>query len=94
MLRRRQGEPALALRLARILLFALAALVAAGARATAYEAALPDQLHTDPNLCAYAPCRDVLPGADSFSPRMGRPPYVAELARAHGNRELAAAIAR
>jgi NosR/NirI family nitrous oxide reductase transcriptional regulator len=41
-----------------------------------YDAPLPAQLSTDPNLCAYAPCADVLPGADSFSVRKGKPPYV------------------
>lgn len=41
-----------------------------------YEAPLPAQLSTDPDLCAYAPCTDVIPGADSFSLRMGRPAYV------------------
>ncbi len=41
-----------------------------------YEAPLPVQLSTDPDLCAYVPCKDVLPGADSFSHRMGKPAYV------------------
>ena len=41
-----------------------------------YEAPLPAQLSTAPDLCAYVPCRDVLPGADSFSDRKGRPSYV------------------
>lgn len=41
-----------------------------------YEAPLPAQLSTDPDLCAHVPCKDVLPGADSFSQRMGRPAYV------------------
>ena len=41
-----------------------------------YEAPLPAQLSTDPDLCAYVPCKDVLPGADSFSHRMGKPVYV------------------
>lgn len=43
---------------------------------TTYEAPLPQQLLTDPDLCAYALCREVLPGAESFSPRKGRPSYV------------------
>lgn len=43
---------------------------------TAYEAHLPDDLATAPDLCSRAPCKDVFPGADWFSPRMGRPPYV------------------
>jgi NosR/NirI family nitrous oxide reductase transcriptional regulator len=41
-----------------------------------YEAPLPAQLATDPDLCAHLPCKDVLPGADSFSHRMGKPAYV------------------
>jgi NosR/NirI family nitrous oxide reductase transcriptional regulator len=41
-----------------------------------YEAPLPAQLSTDPDLCAHVPCKDVLPGADSFSHRMGKPTYV------------------
>ena len=44
--------------------------------AESYEAPLPPQLSSAPDLCAYAPCQTVLPGADSFSPRKGRPPYV------------------
>lgn len=47
--------------------------VAAGG---SYEAPLPVQLSTDPDLCAYVPCKDVMPGADSFSDRMGKPAYV------------------
>ena len=41
-----------------------------------YEAPLPARLATDPNLCAYVPCGEVMPGADSFSVRTGKPPYV------------------
>ena len=41
-----------------------------------YEAPLPVQLSTDPDLCAYVPCNDVFPEADHFSPRKGRPAYV------------------
>ncbi|HRP94751.1 MAG TPA: 4Fe-4S binding protein [Rhodocyclaceae bacterium] len=44
--------------------------------ATAYEAKLPAELNTAPNLCDYAPCSEVLPGAASFSERKGRPFYV------------------
>jgi NosR/NirI family nitrous oxide reductase transcriptional regulator len=49
--------------------------LAAGASGS-YEAPLPVQLSTDPDLCKYVPCKDVLPGADSFSHRMGKPAYV------------------
>ncbi len=43
---------------------------------SSYEAPLPVQLSTDPDLCAYVPCKDVMPGADYFSKRMGKPAYV------------------
>ncbi|WKB55413.1 NosR/NirI family protein [Eleftheria terrae] len=46
------------------------------ARANAYEAALPAELHTAPDLCALVPCAEVFPGATSFSQRKGQPPYV------------------
>ncbi len=45
------------------------------AQASSYEAPLPAQLSTDPDLCAHAPCKDVI-DADSFSLRKGRPTYV------------------
>src|SRR5574340_1399258 len=51
-------------------------LAAAAEAGASYEAPLPVQLSTDPDLCAYVPCKDVMPGADSFSPRMGKPAYV------------------
>ena len=44
--------------------------------AGSYDAALPAQLFTAPDLCAYAPCREVMPGAETFSLRQGRPSYV------------------
>ncbi|MCC7120800.1 MAG: hypothetical protein IT493_04505, partial [Gammaproteobacteria bacterium] len=50
--------------------------VAMAAGTGTYEALLPVELSTDPDLCAYVPCRDVLPGAERFSPRMGKPAYV------------------
>lgn len=58
------------------------------AQATIYDTELPPQLATDPDLCAYAPCREVMPGADSFSPRMGRPPYVEAYKTVDGKRQL------
>jgi NosR/NirI family nitrous oxide reductase transcriptional regulator len=61
-----------------ILLFPLIAF------ASSYEAPLPAQLSTDPDLCAYAPCKNVMPDADSFSTRKGRPAYV----EAYRNRKL------
>jgi NosR/NirI family nitrous oxide reductase transcriptional regulator len=44
--------------------------------ASTYDAPLPAKLSSDPDMCAYAPCRDVMPAADGFSPRMGKPSYV------------------
>lgn len=55
-----------------------------------YEAPLPAQLSTHPDLCAYVPCKDVLPGADSFSHRMGKPAYV-EAYRKKDDRDVQAA---
>ena len=49
---------------------------ARAAEAPLYEAALPAQLFSAPELCRYAPCREVVPQADSFSARKGLPPYV------------------
>lgn len=60
-------------------LLASASVLAAG---KAYDAPLPAQLSSDPDLCAYAPCAQVLPGADSFSLRKGQPPYVEAYRRA------------
>ena len=60
-------------------LFAAFLLVLAGlapAAETAYEAPLPAEVNTSPDLCAHVPCKEVLPAADSFSPRMGKPAYV------------------
>ncbi len=71
----------------------LALPAAAFGQAASYEAPLPPQLSTDPDLCAYAPCRDVLPAAQSFSKRMGQPAYVegyrAGYNTAAGQKELA-----
>ncbi len=54
----------------------LVPIAAAADDAQTYEAPLPVRLFTDPDLCAHAPCRDVIPGAESFSARKGRPSYV------------------
>jgi len=62
------------------------ALQAGLALSTSYDAPLPAQLSTDPDLCAYVPCKDVMPGADSFSPRMGKPSYV-EAYRSEGGQK-------
>ena len=75
----------------RIIAALLAALAWAGPAAASvpgqsYDAPLPAQLASDPNLCAWVPCQDVMPGADSFSPRMGRPAYVEAYRTAAGQR--------
>ncbi len=67
---------ALFVRFLTALLFCSSGLTAAAEPGASYEAPLPVQLSTDPDLCAYVPCKDVLPGADSFSHRMGKPAYV------------------
>lgn len=58
------------------LVLALQITAASAAEAQTYEAPLPARISTDPDLCAHAPCLDVIPGADSFSVRKGKPPYV------------------
>ncbi len=64
------------------------ALWAATAHADSYEVALPPELSTSPRLCDYAPCRDVLPGATSFSERKGQPPYVEAYKEENGQQKL------
>jgi NosR/NirI family transcriptional regulator, nitrous oxide reductase regulator len=53
-----------------------------------YEAPLPARLSTDPDLCAFVACQDVLPGADSFSHRKGRPAYVEAYRTENGAQQL------
>ncbi len=62
--------------LVRGVMTAVLLLTAPSARADAYEAHLPDDLATAPDLCARVPCAEVLPGATEFSVRKGQPPYV------------------
>lgn len=62
-----------------VLLLALLALSSPGQaneQPSAYTAELPPQIFSDPDLCAYAPCKEVVDGADRFSKRMGKPAYV------------------
>lgn len=59
----------------------------AAAESASYEAPLPAKLSTDPDLCAYAPCREVI-AADSFSPRKGRPSYVEAYRTEAGTKQL------
>src|SRR5512139_2007648 len=58
------------------LILALQITAASAAEAQTYEAPLPARISTDPDLCAHVPCLDVMPGADSFSVRKGKPSYV------------------
>ncbi|QDX82169.1 4Fe-4S binding protein [Denitratisoma sp. DHT3] len=77
--------------LLRCLLFCLFYVCGAGvalADLQSYEARLPPELSTSPRLCDFAPCRDVMPGADEFSERKGRPPYVEAYGKVDGERKL------
>ncbi len=56
--------------------------------ADAYNARLPDEINSAPDLCSYAPCAEVLPGATAFTERKGRPFYVEGYAEREGKREL------
>jgi len=56
--------------------------------AVSYEAALPPRLSSDPDMCAHVACAQVLPGADAFSQRTGKPPYVQGYRTRDGQREL------
>ncbi|MEH0164757.1 4Fe-4S binding protein [Paucibacter sp. JuS9] len=62
--------------LAALFLALLLQIGAQSAMAQAYEAHLPADLATAADLCALVPCAEVFPGASSFSPRKGQPPYV------------------
>jgi len=59
-----------------VLLLALLAALTPRAHAGAYEAELPANLATAPDLCALLPCAEVFPDAQRFSQRKGQPPYV------------------
>jgi NosR/NirI family nitrous oxide reductase transcriptional regulator len=71
--------------LGRFLLAAPFAILASGAWGGAYEAALPADLASAPDLCALVACRNVLHEADGFSTRKGHPPYV-EAYDGHGDK--------
>ena len=61
----------------RLLLLALLCMQGIGlAHAAIFDAELSQQLLHGPALCAEAPCRDVMPLAQRFSLRKGRPSYV------------------
>lgn len=70
-------------------LFALGlALAGATAHADSYEAHLPPGLTASPQLCDYAPCGEVLPGATRFSERKGQPYYVEGYKEENGQSKL------
>ncbi len=56
--------------------------------ADTYEVNLPPELTGSPRMCDYAPCKDVIPGADSFSDRRGTPPYVEAYRSENGKQTL------
>lgn len=58
------------------------------ALASSYEAELPEGLTKDADMCRFVNCADVIPGADSFSPRMGNPSYVEAYRSVNGQRQL------
>lgn len=71
--------------------FLMVAILGAGISlqaAASYEAPLPAKLSTDPDLCAFVTCQDVLPSANSFSPRKGHPAYVEGYRTENGQRQL------
>ncbi len=72
----------------RLCVAAAALLFAPGSWAGAYEAALPDEIHSSKKLCDFAPCAAVFPGATSFSERKGQPPYVEAYADENGKPKL------
>ncbi|MBS0609689.1 MAG: 4Fe-4S binding protein, partial [Proteobacteria bacterium] len=59
-----------------VLFVALALLAPPAAHAGAYEAELPANLTSTPDMCSLLPCTEVFPGATHFSERKGQPPYV------------------
>jgi NosR/NirI family nitrous oxide reductase transcriptional regulator len=75
--------------LALILWIALCGLLLVpGARASMYNAELSQETMSGPDLCAGAPCRDVMPAAQSFSRRKGMPSYVEAYADDGGRQRL------
>ncbi len=59
-----------------------------GALADTYEVKLPPELATSPRMCDYAPCKDVIPGANTFSERKGQPWYVEAYKDEAGQKKL------
>lgn len=53
-----------------------------------YESVLSDELMHGPNLCAEAPCKEVMPAATEFSTRKGMPTYVEAYANENGQKRV------
>ena len=79
------------------LLFRLLALIATSlslmlapqwAQASMYDSTLTAEALAGPDLCALAPCADVMPGAKQFSKRKGMPPYVEAYTSENGQDRL------
>jgi NosR/NirI family transcriptional regulator, nitrous oxide reductase regulator len=72
-----------------VLWTALCALVVAPpAGASMYTAELAPEMMSGPDLCAYAPCGDVMPSAQTFSKRKGMPAYVEAYADKNGKQSV------
>ncbi|HJV27798.1 MAG TPA: 4Fe-4S binding protein [Aromatoleum sp.] len=71
-----------------ILLTLVVFLAASSVFADTYEAKLPAEMNSSPDLCKYVPCTEVLPGATVFSERKGQPPYVEGYSEQNGQRKL------
>lgn len=63
-------------------------LLAVPAHASIYDAELSEQIKHGEDLCAAAPCRDVMPAAQEFSKRKGQPSYVEAYAVEGGKKRL------
>jgi len=53
-----------------------------------YDTVLSEDLLHGPDLCAHAPCGDVIPAASEFSKRKGMPTYVEAYANDNGQKRL------
>ncbi|KIF83696.1 4Fe-4S binding protein [Noviherbaspirillum autotrophicum] len=77
------------LQLAMVLWVAIASLlIAPRAGASMYDTHLPPELMSGPDLCAYAPCGEVMPSAQHFSKRKGSPTYVEAYADDNGKQRI------
>jgi NosR/NirI family transcriptional regulator, nitrous oxide reductase regulator len=77
------------LQLVLLLWIALCGLLAAPqAGASMYDTQLSPELMSGPDLCAHAPCRDVMPSAQQFSKRKGMPSYVEAYAEENGKQRV------